>query len=141
MRYDGTVINEIGEKSYSSHWVLMTKNVIPNSLGETYSNQCNLITNHSKKTVLPYELPSALDAATCILMEHVQTGNRLFNDKPWVYTLCQEKLHNNNWPVIVGGFASDGLSLHSCNYIRNIFYSRRNYGVAGSWKFTSEITI
>jgi len=86
------------------------------------------MSDHSKRTKLPYELPLALDAAVCILMEHVQTGKRLYSDDPWTYTRCQEKVDNDRWPVAIGVFEADGLDVNGNGY-------DSGRGGAGLWKF------
>ena len=107
--YSVSVKKELGPKSTSSHWVLMTKDVIPGSCNKSYEGQKELIATHAKKSGWCYELPMALDAAVCILMEHVQTGTRLYSDNPLTFTRCQEKANLNLWPVVIGGFATGGL--------------------------------
>ena len=124
--YDGSAKEAVGDKSYPSHWVLMTRDIIPGSRFNSYSNCCKLINDHSKKTGFPYELPHLLDVTASILMHYVKTGDRLYNDDPWTCTYSQD-VDNDNDPLVVGGFASDGLR------IRNYFLS--GLGVAGCWKF------
>ena len=111
--YDGSVKNELGAKSTSSHWALMTRDVIPNSRSKTYDDQKTLVASHASRSGIPYELPTALDAATAILMEHVQKGNRLYSDDPYTYTRCQEKVNKTQWPVAIGSFSSGGLDVSS----------------------------
>ncbi len=43
-------------------------------------------------------------------MEHVRTGTRLYSDKPYTYTRCQEK--TDSWQLCVGGFGAAGLRVH-----------------------------
>ncbi len=85
----------------SSHWALLTRDIIEGSRSKSYSNQKALIK-------APYEVPTILDATVAILMEHVRTGTRLYSNSPWTYTRCQEK-YNENWQLIVGGFGAAGL--------------------------------
>jgi hypothetical protein len=127
--YHDDVKKELGEKSYHSHWALMTKDVVPKSRSIVYVDQCKLMSDHSKRTNLPYELPLALEAAVCILMEHVQTGKRLYRDDPLTYTRCQEKVCNNK-SVLIGGFEAGGLDVCSNCYDDGCYD-----GVAGLWKF------
>ena len=110
--YRDHVKNELGNQSTSSHWVLMTRDVIPESRSKAYEDQKKLVAAYAQKSGQPYELPTALDAMTCILMEHVQTGIKLYNDNPLTYTRCQEKVDSNQWPVAIGGFAAGGLDVH-----------------------------
>jgi hypothetical protein len=107
--YDDYVKKELGTQSQGSHWVLMTKDVIPDSRNKKYDDQKALVQMHAQSSQIPYELPKALEAATAILMHHVETGERLCSDDPWTYTRCQEKVNNNQWPAAIGGFSSGGL--------------------------------
>ena len=114
-----------GDKSYPSHWVLMTKNIIPGSRGKSYEECCELIAEHSKKTGLPYELPYLLEATASILMYYVRTGERLFSDNPWEWTYSKD-FDKDKYPLAVGGFQSDGLNVGE--------YSKSNSGVVGCRK-------
>ena len=108
-RYADYVKNDLGNQSHPSHWVLMTRDVIPNSRGIIYQEQKNLLANYAQKSGQPYELPKALEAMVCILMEHVQTGTMLYGKKPVTYTSCQEMVSDDQWPVAIGRLATDGL--------------------------------
>ena len=125
--YYDDVKKELGTKGAPSHWVLMTRDVIPRSLGKKYDDQKALIANYAKKSGTPYTLPKALDAATVLLVEYVQTGKKLYPDKPLAYTLCQEKLNRNRWPVIIGAFGAGGVSV---DYIHSD--SGNDHGGAGA---------
>jgi HEAT repeats len=90
-----------------SYWVLMTRDVLPDSRSKTYEAQKEMVVAHAGRVGLPYELPHAIEAATAILMHHARGGERLFGENPWTYTRCQEVGHG--FPVTVGGFSSGGL--------------------------------
>ena len=105
--------NEIGYKSYPSHWVLMTREVIPGSIDLWYRHCCNMVVNHSKKTGLPYELPYLLDAVTIILMHYVKTGERLYSNGSCDYTYSQD-FDRLKCPLGVGNFTSNGISIRGC---------------------------
>ena len=112
--YNNYLKDVIGDKSYPSHWVLMTKDVIPGS-NKGYSIDCDMVASHSNKTGIPYELPHLLDATTSILMHYVKTGERLYREDPWSYTYIQ---HNDEvgYLLVVGGFSSEGLSINDGSY-------------------------
>ncbi len=133
--YDDYVRKELGEKSFPPHWVLMTRDVIPDSRNKAYEDQKTLVQRHTQQSGIPYELPTALEAATAILMEYVKTGNPLYTDdklgKQWTYTRCIEKVNQNQWPAAIGGFASGGLYV-SRSYHWGDYYSTAALGVAGS---------
>ena len=124
--YNNYAKKAVGNKSYPSHWVLMTKGIIPGSKDKWYSECCEMVANHSKKTGLPYELPNLLEATVSILMHYVKTGERLYIDNQWTFTYSQD-FNKNNVPLVVGGFAPSGLQLR----ISDIF----GCGVAGCRKF------
>ena len=95
--YDSEVKKEHGKSSYRAHWILMTKDVIPGSRDKSYAEQKAMVTG----LVGGYQVPTLLEAAVCILMEHVETGRRLFSDDPWTYTRCQEKV--KDYQTVAGG--------------------------------------
>jgi hypothetical protein len=131
--YNSDVRQQIGTSSpAASYWLLMTRDVLPESLGKTYVNQKKLVTDHARRTSLPYELPKALEAVTAILTHHVRDGERLYSDSPRVYTRCQERIlyESDEYPAVVGGFESSGLGVSHVLYDSS-FHS----GVAGCRKF------
>jgi hypothetical protein len=134
--YDSDVQQQIGAVSPAvSYWLLMTHDVLPESRRKRYVNQKKLVDDHARRTGLNYEVPKALEAATMILTHHVRNGNRLYNNSPLAYTRCQELIHwrSGEYPSVVGGFGSSGLSVGRSNtfdYI-SFYYS----GVAGCRKF------
>ena len=108
-----------GSTSFPSHWILMTKDVISGSRGQSYDQQ------QAQVALLGgYQVPRLLEAAVCVLMEHVETGTRLFADNRVTYTRCQEKI--NNYQTSVGGFMVSGL-----NFIIDDHFAGRCCGVAG----------
>jgi hypothetical protein len=111
--YDGgTVQKELGAKSPGgSYWVLMTRDILPDSRDKTYDAQKALVAAHASSLGLPYEMPHTLSAATAILLHHARTGERLYTDDPFTYTRCQEKVLGNKYPVLVGGFGPASLDV------------------------------
>ena len=89
--------------NHVSHWTLLSRDVIPNSRNKRYVAQAELAQQYPG-----YEIPHILDATVSIFMEHVQSGTRLYSDKPYTYTRCQEK-YDADWQLAVGGFAAGGL--------------------------------
>ena len=109
-----------------SHWVLMTRDVVPGSRNKTYQEQQDLVNQYEG-----YGLPGALEAAVCILMEHVSSGSKLFGERPLTYTRCTETV-GGRYPVVVGGFGPDGLDVN--DYYSDDFVFD-DYGVAALRKF------
>ena len=125
--YNDCLKKTVGDKSYPSHWVLMTRDAIPASRNESYSKCCELIANHSKKTGIPYELPRLLDATASIFVNYVKRGEMLYSYSPWATTYSQDVADNNQW--VVGGYWSGGLQ---------VFLERDcdlGLGAAGCWRF------
>ena len=108
--YDYSAKQVVGDKSYPSHWVLMTKDIIPGSRDKGKSNGCDMIANRNKETGLLYDLPHALEATTSILMHLVKTGYTLYGCRPSTYTYSQD-ICKSGYPLVVGNFADGGLSL------------------------------
>ena len=109
-----------------SYWVLMTKDVIPNSRNKSFSEQQVLIRT-------PYYVPRFLEMATGILTYHVRTGNKLYPNPPDTYTRCQDRLSNGDGTV-VGSF-SDSIGLYMCHSSQSTFSTCFVYaGIGGIWK-------
>jgi hypothetical protein len=99
-------------------WVLIDKNVIPQSRNENYETQKRMVEARD------CSMPSVLEAVVLNLMVFAFTGERLYGKEAWTYTRCIEKVAGI-YPVLVGGFGSDGLDVSTyCG-----FFDGR-YGVA-----------
>ena len=122
--YSDLVKDALGDKSYPSHWVLMTRDVIPGSKGKRKSECCKMIANHSKDSGLPYALPHSLEITTSILMYYVKTGKKLYSNDPSTYAYSRD-LDKSGAPMVIGGFASGGIDIYD-----NI-YGGIDCGVAG----------
>ena len=127
--YESNTLNRaLKKKSYPSHWVLMTKDVIPDSKGKIRSKLLVMVDNHIRRTGLNYEFPNVLEAATSILTYYVKTGKKLYSDQPKTFIYTQDV--NNHWvELVVGGFDSIGLHVLCHNHERSCT------GVVGLLKF------
>jgi len=123
------ILTELGDKSVEKPvWLLMTKDVLEGSACKLYDEQEPIVAQLAKKTGVPYQIPTTLEAATCILAEYFRSKIRLFGDNPYTYTRCQENIQSDQ--MNVGGFSSiGGLCLCAHNYIGD------NFGVAALRKF------
>jgi hypothetical protein len=110
-----------------SYWLLMTRDMLPDSHDKAYAYQKELVAAYAKRAGLPYELPKALEAATVILTHYVRTGERLYDyptstyDALLTFTRCQDLLRSygdDYDAAIVGGFfESSGLTIgHGYDY-------------------------
>lgn len=96
----------------SSYWVLLTKDVIPESRSKSYDDQKQLLKTYCQRAQVAYEVPHLLEAATIIFLEYLRTGKRLYSDNPWTYTRCEERVSSNSDSgLFVGGFSEKGLDV------------------------------
>lgn len=145
-RYDRKAPNQFGAQcSVRSYWILMTRDVLEGSRKKKDAEfQKDLVAAHARRTSLPYELPSSLEAATAILAHYVRSKERLFTDDPWTYTLCSEVLGDDKveYLPVVGGFSSQALAVSERNSVTHgVVYDKRLMyycGVASLRKFFNE---
>ncbi|WP_194847288.1 putative nucleotidyltransferase substrate binding domain-containing protein [Candidatus Neptunochlamydia vexilliferae] len=93
-----------------SYWVLVSRDVIPNSHKKNYSSQSEIFKELTQRSRTPYIPPKAIELAVTILMEYCRSGKRLYTN----YTRCRDKVDNRFGlhkvdPVTVGDFSSSGL--------------------------------
>jgi hypothetical protein len=113
------VIDKLADKSINeSVWLLMTKDVLLGSRNKTYNQQKVIVDELAKTTGVDYQIPTILEAATCILAEYSRSKNRLFSDNPLIYTRCRDNIQN--YQMAVGGFYSSGLRIID-NYFEKKF--------------------
>ncbi len=104
------MVDEIGNQSIDqSYWVLMTKDILPDSRNKSYSDQQKMVADLADKSLLHYEVPTMLEAVTCILAHYFKSANRLFSDHPRTYTHCKDQFED--CPIVVGCFTPLGLYL------------------------------
>lgn len=90
------IIAQLGDKSIdSSYWILMTKDVIPESRNKNYLKQQIIINDLNHCSQAKYDVPTALEATTCIFLEHIINRNQLYKQfSPSNATRCQEELES-----------------------------------------------
>jgi len=93
------------EKTTAAGWVLIDKTVLPESRAKDYDTQKKMVEEKG------CHMPSVLEAIVLNLMVFDLTGERLYGQDPWTYTRCVEKV-DGKYPVVVGGFGSDGLNVN-----------------------------
>ena len=137
--YGDAVKAQIGQESPGrSYWILMSRDVLDGTREKTYKDQCVFL--NQKRGSLPYEPPGMLEAATAILMEHVQSGAYLFGREPLTFTRCKERIDSvsvGSNQLGVGGFDPSGVLV---SYYYGYFYCCPDYadkrvGVGGLRKF------
>ncbi len=106
------ILTEHGTKpAEGSYWVLMTKDVIPESRAKSYAQQQALVGAKPG-----YEVPDLLSAIVGMLTHYVHTGTCLFSREPWTYTRCKEQV--GGLQTVVGGLSPGGLSIHRLPQLR-----------------------
>jgi hypothetical protein len=105
----------------NSYWVLMTKNILPESGGMKYVDQKKLLNKEG------YHVPHLLEVGTSAFMRKIHSNKRLLHTK---YTRCEEKLPSYQFQSAIGRFSKDG-SLSICDSLA----SGENCGVLGVIRF------
>lgn len=86
-----------------SYWIVITKNIIPDSQNKFYADQLGLIEKGAKEY---WQSPSLRETIIAAFAYHAKTGNRILDDR--TYTRCFEMVDDS--PTVVGGFSAwDGL--------------------------------
>ncbi|MBF5059854.1 trypsin-like serine peptidase [Candidatus Neptunochlamydia vexilliferae] len=106
------VKKELGsQKLGKATWVLISKNVLEGSRKKTYNEQRQLMSAYASKG---YTLPKALELTAALLIHEKENKEELLTGyHPSTYTLCQDSLNNNKWPVVIGGFDYNGLDVRN----------------------------
>ena len=105
--YDSSIQTQYGAiPCGGSHWVLMTRDVLPGTRSKAYAAQQAVLASFRFREG-GYQVPMLLEAAVAVLMEHAVTGTRLYSEAPWTYTRCQEA-YDASWQTVFGGFAAAG---------------------------------
>jgi hypothetical protein len=102
-----------------SYWVLMSRDVLEGSRNQGFQTQFAQVKALAESSSMAYDAPKVLEAATCILMHHVSTGQKLFADRPYTYTRCQE-FYKDGWKLIVGGFTHVGLFISIDGHVSDV---------------------
>jgi hypothetical protein len=128
------VYQEYGEIPYeSTHWELMTKDVLPESRDTSCKQQDALIAFLRNKALVNYEFPSVKNVPRALFLHKVATGESLYrtadaqNGHRYTYTSVQES--SQDWRLVVGGFSPIGLSSGTH------FFCGDSVGVAALRKF------
>lgn len=85
-----------------SHWVLMTKHILPGSRDKSYNDQVKIFAKLDKNGLHNYEVAEALEATACIYAHYFSTLKCLFDE--WSYTRLKEEIAG--FEVVAGGFTS-----------------------------------
>jgi F-box domain/Ring finger domain len=130
------IVDELGDKSIDkSRWVLMTKDVLPGSRNKSYGEQQKIVAELAKKSLISYEVPDTLESAACILSQYFDSNIHFFNDGPYTYTRCKDKVQG--FQAVVGGFgpAVEGFGSGGLYVGCNSYGNDNCLGVAALRKF------
>ncbi len=118
-----SVRDEYGDDT-APGWIDIDRQMDPESLGKNYA------TLERRVKEKGCHMPAAIQAAALNLIVFALTGERLFTS---VYTHCNRKVEGK-YPIIVGGFGSDGLYVYYSHFDDDDF-AHDNYGIAAFRKF------
>lgn len=96
-------------------WVLMKKD-IEGEYCSDYESQKKLISFKSTQARVSYEVPSSLEAATCMITYFLSSRKYLFSDR----TFAKTQDNFEGYQVTVGGFGPDGLNFCSQEWYDNL---------------------
>ncbi len=104
-RYFSEEVAEQFGETRAPGWVLIDKEVLPESRNQTYETQKGMVEARG------CSMPSVLEAVLLNLMVFAFTGERLYGTEPWTYTRCTEKVDDRR-SIVVGSFdPEEGLSV------------------------------
>jgi len=122
-----TVAKKQGGSVAEHGWVLMTKDVLPNSRDFDFGAQQILVGNLNKNENQNWKVPKMAEAAICIYANNLKSGKFSFSNKPFTYTRCQENVKGGQ--VFIGAYDLKGIDIHNFN-----FYAHVNIGIAAVWR-------
>jgi hypothetical protein len=111
---DSEVADECGNtQTGPSHWVLMTKDVLPGSKDKSYQEQQAIVAALRERSGLSYVVPKLLPATACIFMNYLTSPQDarlfLFSTNPWTLTRCQPV--SDRQMFMIGWFDPDGFEV------------------------------
>lgn len=124
---DDEKLGELRKQTLSkSYRVIVTNNILSRTRTKNYDKKMRLM----EKAGL--ELPTTLEAVTVAVTMFVRSGPfqvRLFSDRPYTYTYCQEKIKHDR--MLVGGFNSRGLDV---DFQADEDKETQDMGTAAAWR-------
>lgn len=100
-----------------THWVLMTKDVLPGSRNKNWGEQTALVDALAREALVDYEVPTLQEAFAAITLYKVATGESLYqagndqNGNTYTYTRVKEATQGHR--LAVGGVARSGVTVLS----------------------------
>ena len=92
-----------------THWVLMSKDVLPGTKGKGYRRQEALVDSLSRKSLVAYRIPTLLQTFATFAIHKIATGESLYSDgNVSTYTRVTD-LSRRNGMMSFGGSAPSGV--------------------------------
>lgn len=106
-------------KSKKSHWVLLARDVDPETRSKRFTEQKKIIENEG------YAVPCLIDVVVSVFMYNLETSKFVFpiGRQQWTNTRVEEKSKFKN-QISIGNYSSAGLTACGCHD-----YASRNFGV------------
>lgn len=96
-----------------SHWIVLSKDLLPFSQEIDYEDQEELVAEHSKTSGIMFTVPTLLDVAVCIFMEYIRSKTRLYSET----CTCTKEINQFGFPLNIGLFSSEGLFIGSSSFV------------------------
>ncbi|PIS02724.1 MAG: hypothetical protein COT85_01450 [Chlamydiae bacterium CG10_big_fil_rev_8_21_14_0_10_42_34] len=78
--FDDNDRREHGDKPFAdTHWVLMSKDVLPDSKNKSWATLTGLVESLARKNCVDYEIPTLQEAFAVMMLHKVATGERLYD--------------------------------------------------------------
>ncbi len=134
-KFDGAIWDRIFEvtadgKIENSYWLVMTKDMLPLSIGKKFDEQEKIAREHG------YEAPELLPAFIAMCMHFIKTGTTHYCRDPGMFTRCNENKYDNDGHAAIGALGPLGFYIH-----RPAGISPKYLGMAGTNKLGKMSTI
>lgn len=99
---------------WETHWVLVTKDILPGSRNKSWSKHAAQVAALSRKALVNYKIPTLKESFTDIITHMVATGERRYqaaNDHTYTYTRVNEMAEGLH--LSVGGSDPSGVDVFS----------------------------
>ncbi len=121
----------------STHWILMTKNILPASYERSYDEKQGLISWLSNTTQIPYQLPDLLSASIVIFMHYIDSGEWICTSDRFPHFSpsigCVEQAEDGSDSFLGGWHYKFFIGFN--NHVHNIkYHGRTESGVCALWK-------
>lgn len=115
-----------------THWVLMTKDVLPKSKGMAFEDQLTQLSPLVRKSGMRYQVPTLQQSLVAIMTHRIATREILYPvvgtryGPNWTLTYVKETLKDSYTGLVVGAFSASGVQIGS-NFTP---YGNENIGLA-----------